>query len=118
MKISIASEGAMVAQHFGHCEGFYIFTITGSEVINKEFMPNPGHKPGLLPNLLHQAEVNVIIAGGMGGGAVEIFDEHNIKVITGAAGKVEDVVQDYLQGNLKSTFSICHEHQHSNECGH
>ncbi len=118
MKISVASEGTMVSQHFGHCEGFHIFTVTDNQVIKKDFMPNPGHAPGLLPNLLHNADVNVIIAGGMGGGAVEIFNEHNIAVVTGAAGNVEDVVKEYLNGNLKSSNSICSEHQHSGECGH
>ena len=117
MKISIASEGTTVSQHFGHCEGFHIFTVIDNEIIKKDFMPSPGHTPGLLPNLLHNAEVNVIIAGGMGGGAVEIFNEHNIDVITGASGNIDDVIQNYLQGKLKSTDSICHEHQHSDECG-
>lgn len=118
MKISVACDGAMVSQHFGHCEGFRIFTVIDNQIIKNDFMPNPGHVPGLLPNLLHNADVNVIIAGGMGGGAVEIFSEHNIKVITGAAGNAEDVVKQYMDGNLKSSDSICNEHRHSDECGH
>ena len=60
---------------------------------------------------------NVIISGGMGGGAVDIFNEKNIEVITGAQGKAEDLVDRYLLGELKSTGSVCHEHQHHDECG-
>ncbi|NLA32481.1 MAG: dinitrogenase iron-molybdenum cofactor, partial [Mollicutes bacterium] len=69
------------------------------------------------PNFLADRGVNVIISGGMGGGAVEIFNERNIEVIVGAKGNAKDAVEAYLQGSLKSTGSVCHEHQHHDECG-
>ena len=62
--------------------------------------------------------VNVIISGGMGGGAIEIFNEKGIEVITGAKGNARAAAELYLQGKLKSTGSICNEHQHKDECGH
>jgi predicted Fe-Mo cluster-binding NifX family protein len=65
---------------------------------------------------LHDKGVKVIISGGMGGGAVDIFNEKGIEVIIGASGEAEKAVNDYLQGKLKSTGSICHEHQHADEC--
>lgn len=61
--------------------------------------------------------VNVIISGGMGGGAIEIFNEKGIEVNTGAKGSAEAAENSYLQGALKSTGSVCHEHQHHDECG-
>lgn len=117
MKIAVASEGKMVAQHFGHCEGFNIFTVQDNKVISGEFVPNPGHRPGFLPNFLNDLGVNVIISGGMGGGAIEIFNEKAIKVITGAAGDARTAADKYLEGNLESTGSVCHEHEHSDSCG-
>jgi len=117
MKIAVASEGKMVTEHFGHCEGFTIFEVENKQVAGKEVIPNPGHRPGFLPVFLHDKGVNVIISGGMGGGAVEIFNENGIEVITGASGDAEAVVGNYLQGKLKSTGSVCHEHQHVDECG-
>lgn len=117
MKIAVASEGKMVTEHFGHCEGFAVFEAENNQIKNKEFIPNPGHKPGFLPVFLHEKGVNVIISGGMGGGAVDIFNEKGIEVIVGASGEAEKTVNDYLQGKLKSTGSICHEHQHADECG-
>jgi predicted Fe-Mo cluster-binding NifX family protein len=54
--------------------------------------------------------VKVIISGGMGGGAVNIFNEKGIEVIVGARGSAEVAVKDYLEGNLQSTGTICHEH--------
>jgi Mrp family chromosome partitioning ATPase/predicted Fe-Mo cluster-binding NifX family protein len=117
MKIAVASENKMVTEHFGHCEGFMIFETENNKIVKIETIPNPGHKPGFLPNFLHDKGVNVIISGGMGGGAIEIFNEKNIEVITGAKGNAEDAVINYLKGELKSTGSVCHEHQHSDECG-
>jgi predicted Fe-Mo cluster-binding NifX family protein len=117
MKIAVASEGMMITEHFGHCENFIIFHVENEQIIKNESIANPGHKPGFLPNFLNDLGVKVIISGGMGGGAVNIFNEKGIEVITGASGSAEAVVQRYLQGKLKSTGSICHEHQHKDECG-
>lgn len=118
MKIAVASEGKMVTEHFGHCECFIIYDCENGEIIKSESVANPGHKPGFLPNYLNDLGVNVIISGGMGGGAIDIFSEKNIEVIVGAAGNAQTAVERYLKGELKSTGSVCHEHQHSDECGH
>lgn len=117
MKIAVASEGKMVTEHFGHCESFLIFEAENGQIMKNESVPNPGHKPGFLPNFLNDMGVNVIISGGMGGGAIDIFNEKNIEVIVGAAGDARTAAEEYLQGKLKSTGSVCHDHQHSNECG-
>ena len=117
MKISVASDGAMVSEHFGHCEGFTVYTVNGKTIEKKEFVANPGHKPGLLPNMMHDAGAEVVIAGGMGQGAVDIFCSYDIQVITGVAGKTDDAVTAFLEGKLKSSGSVCHEHAHSGDCG-
>jgi len=117
MKIAVASEGKMVTGHFGHCENFNIFEAENNQIVKSESIPNPGHKPGFLPNFLNDMGVKVIISGGMGGGAVEIFNEKGIEVITGASGNAESIVNSYLQGKLESTGSVCHEHHHHDECG-
>ena len=116
MKIAVASEGKMVTEHFGHCENFNIFEVENNQIAKIDSISNPGHRPGFLPNFLYEMGVNVIISGGMGGGAVEIFNEKDIEVITGASGTAETAVNNYLQGKLKSTGSVCHEHQHQDEC--
>lgn len=56
--------------------------------------------------------VSVIISGGMGSGAIDIFNEKGIKVILRASGNAKAAVEAYLQGSLKSTGSVCHQHQH------
>lgn len=117
MKIAVASEKRMVTEHFGHCEEFIIFDVEDNKIIKSNPIANPGHKPGFLPNFLNDMGVNVIISGGMGSGAIEIFNEKNIEVIVGASGNAKTVVEAYLLGSLKSTGSVCHDHKHHDECG-
>jgi predicted Fe-Mo cluster-binding NifX family protein len=112
MKIAVASENGMVSGHFGHCENFMIYDVENKQIVKSEAVANPGHKPGFLPNFLADRGVNVIISGGMGGGAVDIFNERNIEVVVGATGDAKAAVEAYLQGSLQSTSSICHDHQH------
>ncbi|MGI6076948.1 MAG: NifB/NifX family molybdenum-iron cluster-binding protein [Fastidiosipilaceae bacterium] len=116
LKIAVASDKGQVSEHFGHCEGFTIFDSEGDKILKSEIVANPGHKPGFLPNFLNDLDINVIISGGMGAGAIDIFNAHEIEVITGAAGTVEEVVKAYLAGDLESTGSVCHDHQHHDEC--
>ncbi|NCB44029.1 MAG: dinitrogenase iron-molybdenum cofactor biosynthesis protein [Clostridia bacterium] len=117
MRIAVASENGMVTEHFGHCEGFMIFDTENNQVVQSETIANPGHKPGFLPNFLADRGVKVIISGGMGGGAVEIFNERNVEVVAGASGDAKTAVENYLKGELKTTGSVCHEHQNHDECG-
>ncbi len=116
MRIAVASEGSFVTGHFGHCDSFTIFDAENGAIVKQESIPNPGHRPGFLPNFLADRGVNVIISGGMGGGAVEIFNERNVEVIVGASGEAKAAVEAYLKGDLKTTGSVCHEHQHHGEC--
>lgn len=116
MRIAVASEKEMVTGHFGHCENFNLFDAENGQIISSESIPNPGHKPGFLPNYLHEKGVNVIISGGMGGAAVQIFNDHNIEVVIGTSGLVKEAVEKYLRGELESTGSICHEHAHHGDC--
>ena len=75
-----------------------------------------GHRP-VFSRILDDLGVNLIISGGMGGSAIQLFKEREIEVITGAAGQADAVVQSYLTGTLVSSDVICHEHKHHDECG-
>ena len=118
MKIAVAAMGEQVSGHFGHCENFNIYEAENGKIVSAESIPNPGHRPGFLPNFLADRGVEVIIAGGMGGGAVEIFNERGVEVVVGASGDSRSAAEAWLCGELKSTGSICHEHERAHECGH
>ena len=64
MKIAVASEGKNVAEHFGHCEACTIVDADKGRIVKEERIPNPGHKPGFLPNFLHEKGITAIISGG------------------------------------------------------
>ena len=114
MKIAVACMGDTVAPHFGHCENFKLFDSENGDVTGEVNMPNPGHKEhGYLPKFLAEKGAEVIIAGCMGMGAVQVFNEKHIDVITGADGDAKTAAQRYLEGKLKTTGAVCqHHHDH------
>ena len=117
MKIAVATENAKVSGHFGHCEGFQLFDVEDNKIIESVFLLNPGHKPGFLPKYLSENEVDTIIAGGMGKRAQDLFTSHNIKVVVGVTGDVQETIEQYLDGKITSTDSVCQAHEHSGDCG-
>lgn len=117
LRIAVATDNGMVTGHFGHCQEFMLFDTQNKTIQNTETIANPGHKPGFLPNFLADRGVNTIISGGMGGGAVDIFNSRDVEVIVGAQGDARAAVEAYLKGELESTGSVCHEHQHHDHCG-
>lgn len=118
IKIAVASEDNMVTGHFGHCLNFNIYEVEETRIIKETSILNPGHKPGFLPNFLNDMGVNVVISGGMGGGAIDIFSEKGIQVVVGATGLAREAAEAYALGRLESTGSVCHQHQHHGSCGH
>lgn len=117
MRIAVAVEGNIVSGHFGHCEGFRIYNVENNKVTGNEMVANPGHRPGYLPVFLKEQNADVIIAGGMGATAQELFNENGIKVVVGASGEADKIVEGYLQGMVQSTGSVCSEHAHEGHCG-
>ena len=80
-------------------------------------MPPP-HEPGVLPNWLNQMGASVVIAGGMGHRAIQLFDQAGIKVVTGAPIEgPETLVKSYLNDTLAIGDNLCAGgDQHT--CGH
>ena len=106
-KIAIAVDGNHISAHFGRCPSFTIIELENKEVMNKEQLPNPGHRTGFLPEFLAGKGVQVIICGGMGRRAMDLFCEKGIKPIVGITGEVDEVVTKYIQGELREGDSLC-----------
>ncbi|MCG8515741.1 MAG: NifB/NifX family molybdenum-iron cluster-binding protein [Halanaerobiales bacterium] len=106
-RIAIPTEGDRIAGHFGHCPEFTIVDADGNKIVGKKVLNNPGHKPGFLPIFLKEAGVNLVVAGGMGKRAQDLFINNGIEVITGAAGSVQDIVKAFLAGQLVTAENIC-----------
>jgi predicted Fe-Mo cluster-binding NifX family protein len=118
MRIAVATVSDQVSGHFGHCDGFTVYTIENNKVESKEFLESPRHETGVLPTFLADNNVNAIVSGGMGGRAQDMFTAKNIEVIVGVSGNIDDVIDTYLKDELKSTNSICEEHEHLKEDSH
>ncbi|CEN81323.1 MAG: NifB/NifX family molybdenum-iron cluster-binding protein [Paraclostridium sordellii] len=116
MKIAVACERNIVSEHFGHCEGFDIYEVENKNILKKEYIQNPGHRLGYLPVFLKELNVDIIISGGMGSTAQELFGQNNIEVIVGTLGLSDEVVQKYINGEITSTGSICTEHTPESHC--
>lgn len=118
MKIAIATEGTTVSEHFGRCENFTFVEIENSEVINKKVINTEGNQHGQLPIFLLTHGAKTVISGGMGDGAKQNLRSNGIEVITGAQGSVEETIQAYLDGNLKTTDAGCSSHGHDHDHDH
>ena len=116
MRIAIAKDGNQVSAHFGHCEGYAIFDVEGSIIYRRDDLPSPGHEPGRLPVFLAEHKIDLIIAGGMGPRAIDLFHANGIEVLVGINGNVDHVAQDYIAGRLTPGESSCH-HGDGGECG-
>jgi len=110
MKYAVPVSGGVMSPHFGHCEQFALFDVEESkkEIINKEFVTSPEHQPGLLPNWLAENGVSVIIAGGMGPRAQDIFHQNSISVVLGSTeSDPEEAVLSYINGTLTIGDNVC-----------
>ena len=107
MKVAISTEGDFVSAHFGRCPLFTIVNIKDGKLEKKETVENPGHEPGFIPQFLNERGVNCIVAGGMGMRAVGLFKESGIKTIVGVSGKISEVIDLLIKGNLKGGTSLC-----------
>lgn len=110
MKIAVPTAEGKLCMHFGHCEKFVIaeVDVVKKQIVSKEEVVPPPHEPGLLPKWLHEKGANVIIAGGMGMRAQNIFTEVGIKVVTGApADHPQTVIIEWLNGTLITGGNTC-----------
>ena len=110
MRYAVPISGGMLSQHFGHCEQFALIDVNEErgEIVNKEMVPSPGHEPGSLPRWLAEEGVSVVIAGGMGSRAQNLFNQSRIKVVINVLeSDPEQAVLDYLAGSLKTGDSVC-----------
>lgn len=110
MRIAIPLAQGKLSLHFGHCDQFAIFEIDddSKKVISRNNETPPAHAPGVLPQWLGGIGVNVIIAGGMGQRAQQLFAQNDIRVIIGASyGSPEELLSAYLDNKLETGDNIC-----------
>lgn len=110
MKIAIPTTDGKLCMHFGHCEVFSIFEVDEKtkSIKSKEMVTPPPHEPGLLPKWLGELGVNLIIAGGMGMRAQQLFTANGVKVVVGASSEDPELtLKAYLKGDLVTGANVC-----------
>lgn len=110
MRIAVPLADKILAIHFGHCERFALIDVDPSEkkILKREDVDAPPHQPGLLPPWLAERGADMIIAGGMGQHAHDLFAERGMQVIVGAPAETpEKLVSDYLAGTLAVGGNNC-----------
>lgn len=124
MKVAVPTRGNEVDGHFGHCEAYTIFTIdTNSKIEKAEILPSPqgcGCKSNIA-GVLHEKGVTVMLARNMGGGALNVLNNHGIDVYRGCSGDVNQLVETFLKGKVEDSGEGCHHHEHQGEehqCSH
>ncbi len=108
MKFAIPVVNGILTMHFGHAKEFVLIDVEGNKIKNKKVLEPPPHAPGVLPKWLKELDVEIIIAGGMGESAMQLFDECGIEVISGAPTiEPEKLIRHYLDKTLLTTFNAC-----------
>ena len=130
MRIAISLQtnndlNSIVAQHFGRCPYFALVDMDGNEVQAIEVIDNPyytGHQVGQIPQFIHEQQADIMLSGGMGGRAIQFFQQFGIQAATGAAGTVRQTLETYLGGELREAApcaeSVAHGHGHDHNHKH
>lgn len=121
MRIAVTYENGEVFQHFGHTEQFKVYDVEGQKVIDSEVVGTNGSGHGALANLLHDLNVDVLICGGIGGGAKNALAAAGIELYGGVSGNADGVVEAFLSNTLQFDPDVaCSHHEgehHDGECG-
>ena len=118
MKIAVTYDNGTIFQHFGKTEFFKVYETENNQVVSSEVISSNGTGHGALAGLLADQSVDVLICGGIGGGAQAALAEAGVELCSGAQGDADQAVEAYLKGELVSTGANCdHHHEEGHSCG-
>ena len=110
MRIAIPVSEGMLDPHFGHCRNFALVDVDLDEkkILARETLDAPAHEPGRLPAWLAEQGANLVLAGGMGSMALQLFASQGIEVIVGAPVlDPESLALSYLAGEIGAGSNAC-----------
>ena len=118
MKIAVTYDNGNVFQHFGRTKQFKVYEVEDNKVVSSEVIGSGGTGHGALAGLLAGQDVDVLICGGIGGGAQAALAEAGVELCAGTEGNTDEAVEAYLRGELVSTGANCdHHHEEGHDCG-
>ena len=116
IKIAVATEGKYVSEHFGHCEGFTFYELVEDRIAEKSLNKIQGIVRDFCPIFIRIGNGCRHLRRYGRSGAAVVFCPKQYKSDCRSRRFCDDVVQQYLKGKLKSTGSVCGEHQHKDLC--
>lgn len=120
MRIAVTYENGEIFQHFGHTEKFKIYDAEDGRIIRSAVVDTNGSGHGALATLLGDIDVDVLICGGIGGGAQVALAQAGIKLFGGVSGDCDAAVEAFLSSSLLYNPDVkCNHHgEHHHEEGH
>ena len=118
MKVAVTYENGNIFQHFGHTQYFKVYEIAEGQVLSSEVVDTNGSGHGALAGVLNRLNADVLICGGIGGGAQMALAEAGIQLYGGVSGDADAAVEAFLKGALDFNPDVqCNHHDHHGE-GH
>lgn len=119
MNIAVTYENGQIFQHFGHTEQFKVYEIENGTVVKSFVVDTNGQGHGALAGFLSLNNIEILICGGIGGGAQMALAQAGIKLYGGVSGDADAAVDAYLAGNLDFNPNVqCNHHGHDHGEGH
>ena len=118
MKIAVTYADGMIFQHFGHTQQFKVYEIENGSIVSSQVVDTNGSGHGALAGVLSALNADVLICGGIGGGAQMALQQAGIALYGGCSGDADAAVADLLAGTLRFNPNVrCNHHDHHGE-GH
>ena len=111
MRIAVTYENGMIFQHFGHTEMFKVYDVEDGKILSSEVVSTNGQGHGALAGVLNGLHADVLICGGIGGGAQMALAQAGIQLFGGVSGEADKAVEAYLAGELAYNPNVqCNHH--------
>ncbi|MBO5523484.1 MAG: NifB/NifX family molybdenum-iron cluster-binding protein [Roseburia sp.] len=120
MRVAVTYENGEIFQHFGHTEQFKVYDIDGGKIISSQVVDTNGNGHGALAGVLSALKADVLICGGIGGGAQMALSAAGIKLYAGISGSADEAVEAFAEGKLEfNPNPTCNHHEHgeNHACG-
>lgn len=119
MRIAVTYENGLIFQHFGHTPAFKLYDVENNAIVNEQVVSTNGSGHGALAGFLRSNDVDMLICGGIGGGAKTALAESGIQLYGGVMGFADDAVKSLINGRLNFNPDVhCDHHDHEHGEGH
>ena len=119
MKSAVTYCEGQIFQHFGHTAQFKVYDVTDGCITATSIVDTGSSGHGALAGVLNMLNVDVLICGGIGGGAQMALAQAGIRLFGGVSGDADAAVESLLAGTLEFNPNVrCNHHDHHHGEGH